>query len=131
MDGDVALRDAINALNADPDGDLVELDAVRFAIPGTPTVTLGADLPVTSNAMLIDGTTEPGVTIDGHGFEVFVQTAPGLRHAYTEVLPHVTGDVIVTMSPDGNCPPEAIGALLATIADGYDLVGRALPAAVR
>lgn len=32
------------------------------------------------------------------------------------------GNTVMTMSPDGNCPPEAIPQLLDTMRQGYDLV---------
>ena len=39
-----------------------------------------------------------------------------------EALPHVTGDVILTFSPDGNSIPELIPACIAKMKDGYDQV---------
>ena len=56
------LRDAINAVNAGT------ADSIVFAIPGTPTINLAADLPAIDNPANIDGTTEPGVTVDGNGY---------------------------------------------------------------
>jgi uncharacterized repeat protein (TIGR01451 family) len=60
--GIVTLRDAINAVN------LGSADAILFAIPGTPTINLTADLPVLNNPVFIDGTTDPGVIVNGHAF---------------------------------------------------------------
>jgi len=57
-----------------------------------------------------------------HGFEVYVQKKKGIRHAYLEVLPLVKGDVILSISPDGNCPIAAIPEILAKMREGYDLV---------
>jgi hypothetical protein len=37
-----------------------------------------------------------------------VSLATHIRHAYLEVLPLVKGDVILSLSPDGNCPVAAI-----------------------
>ena len=74
--------------------------------------------------IVVDGGSTDG-TIEwcrDHGFQVYVQQRRGIRHAYLEALRLVEGDVIVTMSPDGNCPPAAIPLLLDTIAEGYDLV---------
>ncbi len=56
------------------------------------------------------------------GYFVYVQKAAGLRHAYTEVLPLVQGDILVTFSPDGNCLPELIPALIAKVREGNDMV---------
>jgi len=66
-----------------------------------------------------DGTTEWCRTM---GFEVYVQKRRGIRFAYFEVLPYIRGDVVVTISPDGNCPVSAIPAILSKIREGYDLV---------
>ena len=96
---------------------LNEIDGVQAILPRI-------DRSLLHQLIVVDGGSTDGTAewCRAHGFDVFVQVAPGLRRAYTEVLPHVSGDVIVTMSPDGNCPPEAVGALLAKIAGGYDLV---------
>ena len=51
-----------------------------------------------------------------------MQQRRGIRHAYLEVLSRIEGDVVLTFSPDGNCPPDAIPILLDKIAEGYDLV---------
>jgi glycosyltransferase involved in cell wall biosynthesis len=74
--------------------------------------------------VVVDGGSTDG-TIEwcrDHGFDVYVQRQRGIRNAYLEVLPFVQGDVIVTMSPDGNCPVEAIPRLLDKMAEGYDMV---------
>ena len=56
------------------------------------------------------------------GFETYVQQRRGIRFAYMEAWPLIRGDVVVTFSPDGNCPVEAIPRLLARMNDGYDMV---------
>lgn len=56
------------------------------------------------------------------GYFVYVQKKPGFRHAYTEVLPHIKGDIVVTFSPDGNSIPELIPALIDKMKEGYDMV---------
>jgi glycosyltransferase involved in cell wall biosynthesis len=74
--------------------------------------------------IIVDGGSTDG-TIEwarDNGYEVYVQKRKGIRHAYLEVLPMVTGDVILTMSPDGNCPTWAIPQMLDKISEGYDLV---------
>jgi len=74
--------------------------------------------------LVVDGGSTDG-TIEwcrAMGFQVYVQKRRGIRFAYLEVLPHIQGDTILTISPDGNCPVEAIPALLAKIRQGYDLV---------
>jgi glycosyltransferase involved in cell wall biosynthesis len=56
------------------------------------------------------------------GYTVFVQKQRGIRAAYIEALPLVTGDIIITFSPDGNSIPELIVPLVAKMREGYDLV---------
>jgi uncharacterized repeat protein (TIGR01451 family) len=60
--GTVTLRDAINAVN------LNTADSIFFAIPGTPVITLAADLPAIDRLVYIDGSSQPGVTVNGNGF---------------------------------------------------------------
>ncbi|HYB57650.1 MAG TPA: glycosyltransferase family 2 protein, partial [Alphaproteobacteria bacterium] len=57
-----------------------------------------------------------------HGYEVFVQRRPGVRFAYFDALPRFTGDIILTLSPDGNCDPAFIPEMIAKVREGYDLV---------
>lgn len=56
------------------------------------------------------------------GYEVHEQQRRGIRFAYFEVMPKVRGDIIISFSPDGNCPPESIPQLQAKMKEGYDLV---------
>src|SRR5262249_51809327 len=69
--------------------------------------------------------------VRSHGYELYMQKQPGIRQGYTEVLPLIEGDVILTFSPDGNCIPELIPELIAKINEGHDLViaSRYLPPA--
>jgi len=74
--------------------------------------------------LVIDGGSTDG-TVEWareQGYEVYIQRQRGFRHAYTEALPIVKGDVVVTFSPDGNSIPELIPALLAKMDEGYDMV---------
>lgn len=58
-----------------------------------------------------------------HGYEYFVQKKPGIRQAYNESLPLITGDAIITFSPDGNCIPKDIPPLIKKFEEGkYDMV---------
>lgn len=56
------------------------------------------------------------------GYFVYVQKKPGFRHAYTEVLPYIEGNVVLTFSPDGNSIPELIPELIEKMREGYDMV---------
>ena len=56
------------------------------------------------------------------GFEVFTQSRTGLRQAYLEVLPRITGDYFIAFSPDGNSLADKLPELVAKLKEGYDLV---------
>lgn len=56
------------------------------------------------------------------GYDVVIQETPGIRGAYMDALPHITGDVILTFSPDGNSIPELIPPCIAKLKEGYDMV---------
>jgi glycosyltransferase involved in cell wall biosynthesis len=74
--------------------------------------------------IILDGGSTDG-TIEyaqEQGYFVYVQKRRGFRHAYTEVLPYIEGDVIVTFSPDGNSVPERVPALIEKMREGYDMV---------
>ena len=74
--------------------------------------------------IILDGGSTDG-TVEwarANGYEVHVQTEPGIRQAYMEVLPKVRGDVILTFSPDGNSVPDLLPQLVAKIDEGYDMV---------
>jgi glycosyltransferase involved in cell wall biosynthesis len=74
--------------------------------------------------VILDGGSKDG-TIEyarEQGYFVHVQKEPGIRQGYMEVLPFITGDVVLTFSPDGNSIPELIPELVEKIAEGYDMV---------
>ena len=56
------------------------------------------------------------------GYDVVMQTTPGIRGAYMDALPAVKGDVVLTFSPDGNSIPELIPECIKKIKEGYDMV---------
>lgn len=67
-----------------------------------------------------DGTPE---WCQAQGFEVFMQSTNGLRQAYLEVLPHITGDYFIGFSPDGNSLADKLPELVAKVKEGnYDMV---------
>ena len=74
--------------------------------------------------IVVDGGSTDG-TIEwarAQGYEVYVQKRRGFRHAYEEVMPLVTGDVLITFSPDGNSIAELLPDLVAKMREGYDMV---------
>ncbi|HEX3727284.1 MAG TPA: glycosyltransferase family 2 protein [Pirellulales bacterium] len=74
--------------------------------------------------LILDGGSTDG-TIEwarAQGYEVIVQTEPGIRQGYREALPRITGDIILTFSPDGNSIAELIPKLVDKMSEGYDMV---------
>jgi len=74
--------------------------------------------------LIVDGQSTDG-TIDyckQMGYPYVIQTRPGLRMAYMDALPHITGDVVLTFSPDGNSIPELILPCIDKMKEGYDMV---------
>lgn len=66
-----------------------------------------------------DGTVEYAREL---GYKVVIQKEKGLRRGYMEALPHITGDVIITFSPDGNSLADKIPPLIEKMKEGYDMV---------
>jgi glycosyltransferase involved in cell wall biosynthesis len=74
--------------------------------------------------LVVDGGSTDG-TIEwskSQGYDVHVQTKKGLRQAYAEALEHITGDVVITFSPDGNSVADRIPVLIEKMREGYDMV---------
>jgi glycosyltransferase involved in cell wall biosynthesis len=74
--------------------------------------------------LIVDGGSTDG-TVDyfmERGYHVVAQQRPGIRFAFLDALPHVTGDIIIEFSPEGNSIPEIIPALVAKIREGFDMV---------
>lgn len=74
--------------------------------------------------IILDGGSTDGTVeyAKEQGYFVYIQKEPGFRHAYTEILPQITGDVVLTFSPDGNSIPELIPELINKMKEGYDMV---------
>lgn len=56
------------------------------------------------------------------GYTVHIQSRPGFRFCYFEILDLIEGDVVLTFSPDGNSIPELIPDLIEKMKEGHDLV---------
>jgi glycosyltransferase involved in cell wall biosynthesis len=74
--------------------------------------------------LILDGGSTDGTPeyAKEHGYELHIQTQPGIRQAYMEVLPKIRGEILVTFSPDGNSIPELIPALIAKMNESFDMV---------
>lgn len=99
-----------------------------------PTVLAQIDPGWVDDILFMDGGSTDGsqeiIRRWGHG-TLYHQRVPGISNAYWETFPHVRADAILTFSPDGNSPPEAIPRLVQAMQEGYDLVvaSRYLPGA--
>ena len=74
--------------------------------------------------VVIDGGSTDG-TIEyaqNAGFKVVHQKSKGITGAYREAIPHMSGDIIIGFSPDGNSIPELIPDLIEKMKEGYDMV---------
>jgi glycosyltransferase involved in cell wall biosynthesis len=96
---------------------LNEIDGVKAILPRLPRHLIDQLLVVDGGST--DGTIE---WVREQGYPLHVQRRPGIRFAYLEALPLIEGDVIVSLSPDGNCHPAVVPRLLDKMRQGYDLV---------
>jgi glycosyltransferase involved in cell wall biosynthesis len=74
--------------------------------------------------LMVDGGSQDGSVefAQSRGVETYVQQKRGIRFAYMEAWPLIRGDIVITFSPDGNCPPEALPILAKAVAAGHDMV---------
>ncbi|MBN1672789.1 MAG: glycosyltransferase [Kiritimatiellae bacterium] len=74
--------------------------------------------------LVVDGGSRDGTAEYAReaGYQTLVQQRKGMRYAYIEAMPYVTGDSVITFSPDGNCIPELIPLLQEEMRNGHDMV---------
>ena len=74
--------------------------------------------------IVVDGGSTDGTVeyAKKQGYEVYVQKGKGLRQGLREMWGMVKGDIVITLSPDGNCIPELIPPLIEAMKQGYDMV---------
>jgi glycosyltransferase involved in cell wall biosynthesis len=96
---------------------LNEIDGVRHILPKI-------DRSWYDQLIVLDGNSTDGTVqwCRDHGYNVCLQQRAGIRHAYLEVLPQISGDIVLTLSPDGNCDPAMIPVIIEKVRQGYDLV---------
>ncbi|HBG60819.1 MAG: histidinol phosphate phosphatase [Omnitrophica WOR_2 bacterium GWF2_38_59] len=93
-------------------------------IDGMKTVMPKVNRDWVHQILVVDGQSTDGTVeyAKEQGYDVVIQQKKGMRHAYMEALPHVTGDAILTFSPDGNSIPELIPECIKKYEEGYDMV---------
>jgi glycosyltransferase involved in cell wall biosynthesis len=96
---------------------LNEIDGVKAILPRIPP-------GLVDQLLVLDGGSTDGTIewVRDNGYAIHVQTRPGIRHAYLEALPLIEGDVVVSLSPDGNCDPGVLPRLIDKMREGYDMV---------
>lgn len=74
--------------------------------------------------IIVDGGSTDG-TVEysrQQGYPVYIQKGKGLRQGLREMWGMVTGDIVITFSPDGNSIPELIPPLIEKMREEYDMV---------
>jgi len=74
--------------------------------------------------IIVDGGSDDGTVEYARemGYEVYQQKERGIRLGLIENYPNITGDIIITFSPDGNSVAEEIPPLIEKMKLGYDMV---------
>jgi glycosyltransferase involved in cell wall biosynthesis len=96
---------------------LNEIQGMKAVLPEIPAGS--CDQVLIADGGSTDGSVEYARSL---GFDTYVQRRKGIRHAYMEAWPLIRGDIVITFSPDGNCPAAAIPRLIAKMSEGYDMV---------
>lgn len=97
---------------------LNEIDGMRIIIPRIKRGWV-------DEIVLIDGGSSDGTRefATSSGIKVVTQKNIGKKYGfYEDAMPHCSGDVIITFSPDGNSVPELIPALVKKMQEGHDMV---------
>ena len=96
---------------------LNELEGLKVIMPRVEKIFSGQILFVDGGST--DGTLK--FLADG-GYQYIVQKKLGLQNGLREAMSSVTGDVVITFSPDNNSIPELIPDLIKKMEEGYDMV---------
>ena len=102
------LRDAINAVNNDVNDNGGSPDVINFAVAG---ITLGGDLPAIDRPVIIDGSTQASVTVNGNGFAMLVDNSTVNLNDVTFTGGTVTLDADSTVTVDAGSTVSVAGDL--------------------
>jgi len=77
-----------------------------------------------ARVLVVDGNSTDGTLefLADKGYEVLCQESPGRGNAIREAMERVDEEIVVFMSSDGNDDPAYVSAMLAKMAEGYDIV---------
>ena len=94
---------------------LNEIDGVKVILPQI-------DPSWYDQLLILDGGSNDGTLewCKKNNYETLSQKK-GLWNAYTEFLDKITGDIVLTLSPDGNCDPKMIPKILEELKKGYEI----------
>lgn len=96
---------------------LNELEGLKVIMPRVEKIFSGQILFVDGGST--DGTLK--FLADG-GYQYIVQKKLGLQNGLREAMSSVTGDVVITFSPDNNSIPELIPDLIKKMEEDYDMI---------
>jgi len=96
---------------------LNEIDGLRALLPKIDRASF-------NQILMVDGGSRDGSLqfAQAQGIETYVQQKRGIRHAYIEAWPLIRSESVITFSPDGNCPVEALPLLTTSLKTGSDMV---------
>lgn len=96
---------------------LNEIEGIKVIVPQIQTSWV-------DQIVFLDGGSSDGSVewARDQGYFVYSQKERGLRFGYREVWPYLEGDVVITLSPDGNSIPGLIPRLVEKMHEGYDMV---------
>ncbi len=94
-----------------------ETEGLRHYLPGF--INSGYHEVVVLDGRSTDGSAEYARSM---GCRVIEQQGVGMRTAYMQAYPQLSGDAIIVFSPDGNSVPEAIPEIAARLGEGFDMV---------
>jgi len=93
-------------------------------IVGMKKIMKRVDSSLFHQIIVVDGGSTDGTLeyAQEKGYQIHKQIRRGIRLGYVENYENITGDYIITFSPDGNSIPEFLPHLIEELKKGYDMV---------